>query len=585
VYQVTGDPAFSAKAWSLWYELTSVGDFATFAGNENQLREQFIERVMVYDWLYPSLTPTQRQEGVAALTRWAEAALAIGTPAYTGGFRLADSDQTVGSYFGLALLDQLAVPENGGRGTWLAQSSRSIPVGGLDATAANLTSTARNAIRYYVEILGEGGEWIESSEYNPGTNSLLMLGYAALETSAPGHFPEIAAWLPQAAFWQEHEITPDWGEINQWGDEEEPRTWPSWRAWKSMAMLSGLLSGTPAGQHLQKAVQEIVTRYESYLRHTSHLWARAALLWDPGAPRLGEAFEWERTPVVRNSYVGHYTIKRADSTVILFAPRPLGIDHALTQSASFKIYRDGEWVLDHPLGYGAPAVRSASVNAVLFAGLSAMIDRGPTRFESGADWWALTADTQGSYYGGNAYDPPPVFVSRGTRRLVYWREGSGWDVVVVRDDITAGNPMLLQKFQRYASADRSAINRALAGTGGCTKEIIFHAPSLPTLEPMATHWVTAKGKSVRIVHLSPRTVARAVYAESAFLPATAFRASEMTGRKQIRLWNSVVQDADVFLNVVLVGAGTPPGVSLSSPSSVSVGGRTVIFDETSISVT
>lgn len=562
-FQVTGDVTLARKAWALWLKIT---DYGTGWPGANTVREGFGERVLVLDWIWPALTEEEKVKAITALKRWGDFVLAKGTPDYVGDVGRADSDQGTGSYFGLAALDLFDVPENFTKGTWLNATTRSgLPIGGLDPTGEG---TLRDLLLSWVLKSG-GGEWIESSEYNQGTEQLLMLLFASLETRTPGHFPEVEAWLMPAATWSAQDPTPNRLGYNQWGDVEgdKKRGDLVYKHWKRDAMLAGL-SGDGV---LQKLVRDVEAEQEPALRASIHLIARAALLWNfERTPAL--AYPWTLERVAVSNDVGHYAIKSPDTLAVLAAPPTLRVHHERTQTPSMKLWREGEWALNHPLGYGPIPVSSLAVNGVLLAGLYCMDDRGGARVESGADWWALTGSTQGPYYGAY-YNPPPPFVTKAERSTVYWREGV-FDVFLVRDHVIAADPTKLAKFDRYRAADQATIRAALARTGGTVKEFIFHAPGPPVLELGRIKWTTALGKEVTLQHVAPINPARSVSNEAAFLTA-GFPASELTG-KHIRIWPATVQDEDEVVTAVFVGNGPTPAVEVT-PKGIAVGSKVVSF--------
>ena len=100
MYQVTGNLAYARTAWALAQQYIE-GPPAS----PNDVRENFIENAIMFDWLYPALSADEREAAVQGLNRWGDYALGINTPAYVGGVRLGDSDANTGYYFGLAATD------------------------------------------------------------------------------------------------------------------------------------------------------------------------------------------------------------------------------------------------------------------------------------------------------------------------------------------------------------------------------------------------------------------------------------------------------------------------------------------------
>ncbi len=212
VYQITGERAYGEKAVAKVLPLVT-------PANANYVREFYIEAVILYDWLLPAMTAQQKVDYEARLNKLAEYSLGINQPVYTGGFRLDDSDQTVGQYFGLALTD-LALGTD-----YLSQSSQAghlpkTPLGGLDTSDG--TATVRNTIASYF-AKANGGQWIESTGYNLGTNKLLLMGVGAIRTATgQEHFPEAVEYFVALKQSLLADLTPDLSDSFQWGGRGTP---------------------------------------------------------------------------------------------------------------------------------------------------------------------------------------------------------------------------------------------------------------------------------------------------------------------------------------------------------------------------
>ncbi len=174
--------------------------------------------------------------------------------------RTADTDQTVGSYFGLAFLYLATADHNP---TAADLFSRPF-VGGLDASARDRT-TLRNAIEQYVTELAAGGEWMESSDYNLGTVRLLVLGAEGVRTATGvDHFTEVTRFSRQFALRQIYMLTNDLRYAVQWGDEQSPRQIESeLYAWQTTnGVLAGITQGdADSGPFIQKLVTSLSAKY------------------------------------------------------------------------------------------------------------------------------------------------------------------------------------------------------------------------------------------------------------------------------------------------------------------------------------
>jgi hypothetical protein len=590
IYLVTKDPVYAQKAWQRWKLVWGTANTLS-ALSMNNITEQFMEGVILGSWIYETLTPAERTTMLSTLSVWADWVLEIGTAQYEGGMNFADSDLLTGEYFGLVALDLWNVPENLRHGKLLDKATQRFnrPVGGMVATSADLTTTARNAIRAYAERMGASGEWIESSEYNAGTLKLLLMGYQLVRVA--GHadkFPELQTYVQKAAEFYTHAWTAGWQTVDQWADDENARDTNRmvYTGWATTAMLAGLAGSSAAGKHAQWAAEQLYATRGDQVAWNGTFNIRAIISpWNPMA--AGQAVDYTKPVATGGSRgTGRFGVKRSDASLWFYGPnRELYVHHQGASYAGFKLWRDGEWVLNNPVGYGPQARSSFSTNSLLLAGLSSMAQAAVTRVESGNDWWSMTYDTQGSCYPADQYQAPAPFVSRATRRMVYFREPSGWDVIVVRDDVVADNPLSMSNAGGYDAATRATIEAALARSGGSTKELVFWMPTgSPVQSGNTTEWTTPGGKTVRLVHLLPTTILRGVSAGSAVL-GNDYSAQEKNAQFQLRVSPATVQSSDVLLTVVLVGNGTPPAASVLDTADAHVGTRDIRFGDSAVQVT
>ena len=185
MYQWTGDRKYVDLAWT---RLSGFIKMPVSQTSGNFVREYGIEYVVLLDWLWPGLTPERRTELSDAVGAMLDNALNGNRS--IDGYRLNDSDQVVGTYFGVALFNLIQPNHPRAKSTFFHPKN-----GGLSATAAD-RANARNSVRLYVEMAA-GGEWIESAQYNIGTVNLLLMGADAVRTATGvDHFPEVTKWLP-----------------------------------------------------------------------------------------------------------------------------------------------------------------------------------------------------------------------------------------------------------------------------------------------------------------------------------------------------------------------------------------------------
>ena len=568
MYQITGNITYARAAWNLYQPAV------TSPPDANATREYLIENAILYDWLYPALSPSERELAVTGMNQWASYALAIGTPNYVGGVRTSDSDNSVGYYFGLAAVDLATAGLSPQHVAWLSAGQGSnwigpaVSVGGLDATGAD-RMTLRNTVRQYVTGPATGGEWFESSEYNLGTQVLLAMGAAAVRTATGSdHFPEITSYLVDAASAQSYFVTPDLRQSVDWGDVQAAR------GFGQLLYLRTTLLGTLAGEsewnsmggpHAQGLLQAIFGKYGMAGYGSAEPWARFFLFDDPYAP----ATDWASGVVARyfagtgNLYV------HAGSALFQarMAVRP-GVDHEVSYLSDFQLYQNGEWAVTHPQGYGGGAQLGQGVNGLLIAGLSAMASRGPEAVQSGDNWWSVTGSTDGPYYDLPYYLPPPGFLREWRRTVVYLRR-NGLDMIVVKDSVDADNPAGLPGFSQYSADDRATISQA----AGLVQWII-HAPTVPTINGATASWQTPGGQAVTVTTVSPAAFTTSILPETSVLTASAFQPSEVNGY-QLRVIPTYAGGAVVLRHVIVVGGQSP---------TIQLDGNTIRIGSTAVDI-
>jgi hypothetical protein len=573
MYQWTGERRYVDMAWDkLSSSFLKLPPAKTIG---NYVREYGIEFVVVLDWLWPGLTPAQRQELTTAIGKMLETELAGNR--FAKGYRLGDSDQVIGTYFAVVLF-QLIQPDN----SYAISGYNHPQTGGLRATAADQT-TARNAIRWYVERLAVGGEWIESAYYNNGTVNLLLMGSEAVKTATGvDNFPEVTQWTPQwakrqIAFW-----TPDLAQPYQWGDEEHPRNRRLFAWTNASGLVAGLLQGTPTGTQLQQHLLDLIQKYGAVGFESAEpaVTGRLFFTFNPYAP----AADW-RTDENRTFHAPGtgLLLHRSgfDSRDSLFAtqlaPRSekKWVDHQVRYFGNFELWRQGEWVLTHPRGYAGAPNSGVGTNAVLMQGFGDM----PGFKEIGGVSWGNSFAYQTGTTGGAAvatpyYDPPPVFVHEWTRGVLYLSGTT--DTVIVYDRANVSDVL---RRDRYYAADQALFDKAPA-----PKQWLLHMPVRPTLTAQAITWTTPGGQPIRWTPVLPIGAVRTVFDERALRdggdPAWKSSVLDSELKYHVRLWPNGKRDWDTFLNVIQIGTpgeiepvripGDVEGVRVSRPGESDV---------------
>ncbi len=549
MFQITGDRQYVQLAWN---EVET--SFLKLTGRNltgNYAREYALENVLLYDWLYPALSSAQRSAFLAKLNEMFTAALTNpSSPA--APVRTADSDQTVGTYFGLAFLYAATADHNPQAAEFINRPY----VGGLNATARD-RSTLRNAILDYV-TMANGGEWIEGTDYNLGTVRLLLLGAEGVRTATGRqYFPEIARWISSAVIRPVHVITPDLKQSYQWGDTEHPGVFQGrLSAWQTTnGILAGL--GDPAtAPYAQDLVSRLATRYGVAGYQTAEPLARMFLTYNPYAPAAPSTAlprtwfaQGQGLLIVRSGW---------DESASMFgahfpAQQPY-IDHQVSYVGDFQLYRRGAWAVTHPLTYGGPGVTGEGVNTLLHSGFGSMLE---FRDVAGAEWDAagtyayISGTTGGQKYADSYYQPPPTFLHEWTRSLVYLpATGGGADAIVVFDRSHAEHPRQLPRFERYSAADRNTIMDSPA-----LRQWIIHTPVNPSISGNTIAWQTPTD-AVRVTMLLPRERTVSTVDESQKWAAATVRADQR--KWHVRIGPAAEGAWHTFLNVVQAYGGSAP---------------------------
>lgn len=560
LYQITGDPSWIPYAWS-----KIEGFFARNLDN-NFTREYAMEHVVLYDWLYPGLTQAQRDAFLTGLNR--EAAFILDNPS-NPSFPIpsSDSDQTVGNYFALAFLMLATGDHNPQASTFFSHPS----IGGLAATGSNRI-TSRNAVRQYVDMAA-GGEWIESTEYNRGTVRLLLMGAEGVYTAAGwDYFPEVTAWLANAAKQPLAMATNDLQGRFQWGDNDHssPRMFDAGNWVATAAMIAGL----HPDPLLQDHILDVIEQYDAdVLGH--NVWPRTWYFFDPYAPR-GSRFDASTSffapgqglAIVRDSW-------GPDATTVYFHSRPNQeyVHHEVSMLGDIQIRRNGEWLLTHPLSYGGPSLYGEGTNTMVFGCFSAATEgRILAAQEHNSQYSYIASTTGGQIYTFSYYQPPPTFLHEWTRSLVYLPEERA---VIIYDRCHAQDPRTLASFTRYRASGITKHQQALTAAPAIPMWHMHVEPNVAVDGGVATWQVGAQHLRLTQVH------GEAVTSEVSQPYATDAKVKVSEKRTRLRLVPTQHHDWQTRLQVLEFGdepiSGTIVPISGTGLEGVRVGGKVLLF--------
>jgi hypothetical protein len=583
MFQMTGERKYADLAWA---KINSTFIQQPIDGL-NFSRENLVELVVFYDWLWPALSSTQR---IVFFNKINALVVATGESQWGDIPVTYDSDAATGAYFGFAL--------------WYLETGSTSPLtptgqinpiavrlftrpytGGFNATGANFASL-RNAVKHFFEKLALGGQWIESTDYNPGTTRIFLIGYEGVKTATGrDYFPEITAFIPQLAAGQIHLFAPDLNGILQWGDTEHPREFLPrlFDPVTTAGMVAGLAQRTTAGAYLQRLISDLATEYgptnaspgpKSRDGYTAEPWGRFFYFYNPYAPQAN----WRALP--RNAFapgmglmLHHDGWGPNDSFFSAEFPGANGVDHTPGYFGNFQLYRKGEWALTHPLGYGgAPVNGPDGTNTMIIGGLPAHLNY-PQEFRNvvareASDRYVYIAGTNGGQAApSGAFVAPATYLHEWTRSILYLPSiDKRSDTIVVHDRTHAEDSRTLANFSGYDSGAQQAIRSAPA-----RKQWVIHSPVRPTESTGILSWQTQGGQQVRVNTLLPLQRRQVVNNEAAIWGVYLDYEVHATERKwQARVMPTVDKDWDTFLNVVQV---YDSGASMSNSLVRSPGGE------------
>jgi hypothetical protein len=585
-----------------------LGTSTNLAGGANTWRENFIELVWMYDWLFPDMSDSEKTMFHDALNFACEVWLGYLDDTSLSGqnpLRVGDSDQVTGTYGGM-LLWSLASGSTYGTGAntgtfnGVANYGNALltrvngPMGGADMGGLTATgtlgnrSTYRNVMADYL-TKSTGGMWIETSHYNLGTTQLLLmlLDGARTMTATPTLFPEAPAnYYRDMALSFMHEVTPNLGRSYQWGlvqdDGIRNLEIGGNRRQQVLAMLHGLLvdAGDTLAPSVLKFRQDIAVA-----RTLSDRTYREMIFGDPS----GSAASDFRTGIGTSHYAsGMGCLMLRDGTastrshVVSMMPRVPRVDHRMIASADLSLYRSGEFVVTHIIGSDDANKEGEFYNAPLFEGISSCEE---CRLSIAAEVGPNTSyayhfgGTCGNRYDGSTNNAPPRFVHEWTRSFLYLPStNQAHDTIVIFERWNLEQPETLQSgtdpFSKYNSDDKPRITAA--NSAGKFKQQVWHqfidtAPNTATAGVIS--WTTTGGQNARINYLLPTATTLDVLNEDtmSFPGNSAIDPDEK--KYQVRIRPSAQNRWDTFLCVIQASAS-----SLSTLTNTLVTSTTVYTD-------
>ena len=261
MYQITGDAKYVNLAWARFTAgfLKSTG--RALVGN--YAREYSQEMVLIYDWLYPGSPPLSARRSCRNSTRcsrcWQQE---TSTPARSP-IRTADTDQTVGSYFGFAFLALATGDHNpAGAGAVLEQLHRRPRCHRLRTEPRSVTPSSSTSASSRRAANG----WRDRNTTSGPCACSRSEPKASRQRQESTTFPRSPPSSSDAALRQVYMMTPDLKGSVQWGDEQNPRQVASRLfSWQT---TNGILAGLTQGDTQERTVHSAArVRHHRTVRH------------------------------------------------------------------------------------------------------------------------------------------------------------------------------------------------------------------------------------------------------------------------------------------------------------------------------
>jgi hypothetical protein len=454
--------------------------------NANWWREELIRSCYSYDALksvgFWERNPDKKQRFFDIGNQRCAMALTYGTLLY------GDSDQVYGALgvyaFGLCTKDE----GNPHAEKWLTDPMNEL-------IRQQVVSFAPKA---------KGGQHIESSDYNKGTNRIgaLALEYIRAKT---GHdyIPEYRDWFEEAAV-SEMTTSPDFAAYTPWGDVEHGHDITGYEQKSHLYALLGV-TGNP---YLRRYIRDFETKVTDWFNKP---WTAdfAAFL-----PPDGEEKDYRELPfyadkfgVYDNAGIGRTMVQddfaHGGTFGALDAVVESSVDHARRASFDLCLFFRGVLTFSHPSCYmGLPE----TYNTPLIYGAGRGIGdwtmgefKGRLAYEATPDAAYFLAARGGSSVSEGYIGPPDLFVHESSRSAVYLPGGAAGMTLVVhaRDHIKAPWPIpaTLDGIRNQFNVPQYMVDQVNTLR---RKEQLWHATGEPTVTGNVITWDAGNGVGCRI---------------------------------------------------------------------------------------
>lgn len=571
-------------------------------GNLNNTREYLGGMIFCFDLIYAGINSTERTRVCNKLLKWALQVSGQSLTASYQGTAYNDSDVSTTHYIIALALHVMNVPEN----TWYGNGlTRGIYKFGVPDS--HVAGQLRTIFREWVEVRAAGGEWIEGSGYNPGTCQMIWQGrHSFRDAFAYDYFPDWTTFASEQARFALACYMPGLTEDLQWGDDERPRTFGGgaglydYEHISQAVNLERVLQETsdPFATTLRKWTDTVFANYPVWLSNATNR-SFCTRGYIHRAPPITAAADLTAIPEsVESTYMGHMVVRDHGIGTVMAANgyQMSGVDHFGELGRDLVIFRNGEWALDHAVGYGGESSGAIGNNSFMSQELSASWDTKKRIWSSsgvstnGRKWYAHALRHAGVRYQATPFNN---YVSI----TVMFPNFAGRAVAVIYEYVDT-NKLVAASMPDdsgliYLFKEKSKVARATAQ--GEYHQQVWHHPVVATQGAGYITWAAAGSQTVRVTNLAPAVGYNAYDEDALMLISDGFTEYSWIAaeRKQqtraiptveadIETWLTVVDafnTADSPLSVSRVGnvvtVGTEvvtftPWVSLASPGAVAV---------------
>ena len=499
LYKATGTTSYCDDAYSNRSNCDPDSpSFGTGGNARNTTRDCLVVNAIAYSFCADVISAGNKADWESDLDTMTQNVL--GNPP-THGTRINDTDELMGHWFGATIYDVVKDDSLDNAATLVFGK----PWGGIDATGVD-KSSLRNAIDFYWATFGQGGEFVEGSEYNKSTIMYTLLGVHALnDYYGTDKFPVITALYDEIADHYYQKSTPDYSQHFQWGDVQngQVRDHGVFRAMSLYAMMAHLDGDDAAMWDLFDAISTTGCVREVY-----------SLFYDPDATRTKKSGQTSHgvsgSQDLTNSMgmvSWHEGWGTNDTAYYGYFKPNFDADHNWSNLDSVNIWRQDEWAFNSPKFYfgNFEDAHNWKNSLLVFGGFGAFREaRGQMAYESGSNYVYHSGLTSGMWNTENTDDAIPDFLDERSRQNLYRENGDGTGVLFMFDRVKGCRPddtscMTSYKYNsRRGKSSWTLRNKDRMEAFNLDHQVVFNSPVAPSKSGDLITWTADNGENVEL---------------------------------------------------------------------------------------